>query len=500
MKTYVIQLEQHDDLISVRDKMSWAKSPRILLIWPPHKQANIRPLDMVLLKRHAASLGAKLGIASSFGKIRRSALDTGIPAFKTSVEAQSDIWTSLTPTLPGSKTKRRKIKRSDLRKERKYLSPVDPVWLKKSSARIWIFSAGVLAVLVFFVILLPSATIRISPISQPQKLTIPIAIDPEATAVNISGIVPAYALSTIVEGSGEISATGNISVPEARASGVVEFSNLTQSSVQIPEGTIVRTVSEPPVRFFITESGVVLAGVGETIELPVRAVEGGFAGNISPGSLQSIEGSLGLSLSVTNREPLTGGVDANKTTANDDDRERLLGQVEESLFGQAMNEIEKLMPSGGYLIANSLYTEPVSMVYNPPQGTPGATLSLNLKQKYRAYFIKSEDLASLGRLVLDSSTLEGYYPQDNTLMAVPVGSPAVDDNGEMTWELKAERVLLEELDPMEIISRVMGKTPIRAIENLSSIDMADQPEITLSPSWWLFMPSIPLRISVEMAQ
>ena len=70
----------------------------------------------------------------------------------------------------------------------------------------------------------------------------------------------------------------------------------------------------------------------------------------------------------------------------------------------------------------------------------------------------------------------------------------------MTWELNAERVLLEELDPMEIISRVMGKTPIRAIENLSSLDMADQPEITLSPSWWLFMPSIPLRISVEMAQ
>ena len=307
--------------------------------------------------------------------------------------------------------------------------------------------------LVFFVLLLPSATIRISPVSQPQKLTIPITIDPEAIAVNISGIVPAYALSTIVEGSGEISATGNISIPEARASGVVEFSNLTQSSVQIPEGTIIRTVSEPFVRFFITESGVVPAGVGETIELPVRAIEGGFAGNISPDSLQSIEGSLGLSLSVTNPEPLTGGVDANKTTANDDDRERLLEQVEESLFSQAMNEIEKIMPSGGYLIVNSLYSEPVSMVYDPPQGTPGATLSLNLKQKYQAYFIKSEDLDSLGRLVLDSSTPEGYFPQDNTLMTIPVGSPAVDDNGEMTWELSAERVVLEKLDQMDIISR-----------------------------------------------
>ena len=500
MKTYVIQLEQHDDLISVRDKMSWAKSPRILLIWPPHKPANLRPLDMVLLKRHAASLGAKLGIASHSGVIRRSAMDTGIPVFNTSIEAQSEIWTNQTANLPGRKTKRRQTKRSALRTEREQLSPVEPAWLRKASVRIWIFSAGVLAVLVFFIILLPSATIRISPVSQPQMLTIPITIDPEATAVNISGIVPAYALSTIVEGSGEISATGNISIPEARASGVVEFSNLTQSSVQIPEGTIIRTVSEPLNRFFITESGVMPAGVGETIELPVRAIEGGFAGNVSPDSLQSIEGSLGLSLSVTNPEPLTGGVDANKTTANDDDRERLLEQVEESLIGQAMNEIEKLMPSGGYLIVDSLYTEPVSMVYDPPQGTPGARLSLNLKQKYQAYFIKSEDLISLGRLVLDSSTPEGYIPQANTLMASPVGSPAVDDNGELTWELNAERVVLEELDPMEIISRVMGKTPFRAIENLSSIDMADKPEITLSPSWWLFLPSIPLRISVEMAQ
>jgi hypothetical protein len=500
MKTYVIQLEQHDDLISVRDKMSWAKSPRILLIWPPHKQANIRPLDMVLLKRHAASLGARLGIASSSGVIRRAAMDTGIPVFKTSVEAQSEIWMSLKTNLPGRKSKRRHIKRSDLRAERKYLSPGDPAWLRKSSVRIWIFSAGVLAVLVFFVLLLPSATIRISPASQPQKLRIPITIDPEATVVSISGIVPAYVLTTIVEGSGEISATGITSIPEARASGMVEFSNLTQSSVQIPEGTIIRTVSEPLVRFFITKPGVVPAGVGETIELPVRAIEGGFAGNVSPDSLQSIEGSLGLSLSVTNPEPLTGGIDANKTAANDDDRERLLEQVEESLFDQAMNEIEKLKPSGGYLIVNSFNTEPVSIVYDPPQGTPGATLSLNLKQKYQEYFIKSEDLASLGRLVLDSSLPEGYYPQDNTLMAVPVGSPAVDDNGEMTWELSAERVVLEELDPMEIISRVMGKTPIRAIENLSSLHMAERPQITLSPSWWFFMPSIPLRISVEMTK
>jgi hypothetical protein len=51
---------------------------------------------------------------------------------------------------------------------------------------------------------------------------------------------------------------------------------------------------------------------------------------------------------------------------------------------------------------------------------------------------------------------------------------------------------------MTIITKVLGKTPNSAIKNLSEIKMVGSPKINISPPWWLLMPSIPMRITVEM--
>ncbi len=352
----------------------------------------------------------------------------------------------------------------------------------------------------FFIILLPSATIYITPISQPQRISIPITVDPSATDVNISGIVPAYLISTTVAGKDTLLASGKLTVPEGRASGVVSFTNLTQSKVQIPEGTIIKTISDPFVRFFVTETGEVPEGVGEKIDLPVRALEGGFAGNLPEDSLQSIEGPLGLSLAVTNPDPTAGGVDAEKTSATDEDREKLYRRVEELLYIQAMDEIEAQVPTGGFLISDSLFAEAETIAFDPPPGEPGTILSLDLIQDYQAYYIKAEDLKKLGTLVLDASLPNGYSSLPNSLVAVPFGTPTVGNNGEINWGLSADRLMAEDIDEMSIITKVLGKTPDTANKFLSGIKLADSTEITLSPTWWLLMPSIPMRISIETVQ
>jgi hypothetical protein len=495
MKTYIIQLEQHDDLISVRDKMSWAKSPRILLVWPSRRKVNIRPLDLVLLKRHASALGSQLGIVSKSGEIRRSASDSEIPVFKTPAEAQKEIW-KIEPILRTEVRKR--IDPSDLRDMKEELKTSEPAGVKSPSARIWIFSAGVLAVLVFFIILLPSATIQITPITQPQNITIPIVVDPSATDVNISGIVPAYPISTTVEGKDELPATGKMTVPEGRASGVVRFTNLTQTKVLIPEGTIINIISDPSIRFSVTQAGEVPEGVGESIDIPVRALLEGYAGNLPADSLKLIEGSLGLYLSVTNPDPTTGGMDAEKTSPTDADRHKLYKQAEELLSVQAMAEIEAQVPPGGFLIADSLHAEKESIDFDPPLGEPGANLSLDLIQTYQAYYISAEDLIKLGTLVLDSTLPGGYSPLAGSMVATPSGTPTVGDGGEIAWELTAERLITKDIDDMTIITKVLGKTPNSAIKNLSEIKMVGSPKINISPPWWLLMPSIPMRITVEM--
>jgi len=52
VKTQIIQLEEHDDTISVKDKMDWSQTPRVLLVWPERGKVFRNRIDLVLLDRY----------------------------------------------------------------------------------------------------------------------------------------------------------------------------------------------------------------------------------------------------------------------------------------------------------------------------------------------------------------------------------------------------------------------------------------------------------------
>src|ERR1044071_5476084 len=92
MKTQIITLESHDDLISVRDRMSWAKTPRILLVWPKYEKVTLRQVDLKVLQRHALSLGAQLGLVTRTRRVREDAEALRIPVFESTGHAQRVAW------------------------------------------------------------------------------------------------------------------------------------------------------------------------------------------------------------------------------------------------------------------------------------------------------------------------------------------------------------------------------------------------------------------------
>src|SRR6266704_5060243 len=96
MKTQIITLESHDDLISVRDRLSWAKTPRILLVWPKYENVTLRQVDLKVLQRHAASLGAQLGLVTRTRRVRADAEALGIPVFESAGQAQKVAWPKVT--------------------------------------------------------------------------------------------------------------------------------------------------------------------------------------------------------------------------------------------------------------------------------------------------------------------------------------------------------------------------------------------------------------------
>src|ERR1044071_383921 len=117
MKTQIIMLESHDDLISVRDRMSWAKTPRILLVWPKYEKVTLRQVDLKILQRHALSLGAQLGLVTRTRRVREDAEALKIPVFASTGQAQRVAW---------PRPRRRKLfyhaPRKDLRDQREQLS------------------------------------------------------------------------------------------------------------------------------------------------------------------------------------------------------------------------------------------------------------------------------------------------------------------------------------------------------------------------------------------
>src|SRR5512134_1276650 len=165
MKTQIITLESHDDLISVRDRMSWAKTPRILLVWPKYEKVTLRQVDLKVLQRHAYSLGAQLGLVTRARRVRDDAEALRIPVFESTGQAQRVAW-------PKPRRRRWPVRppRKDLRLQRDQLSVGEGAWGSHPVVQMGAFTVGVFAVLALVALFLPRAQVTLHPQSQVQSI------------------------------------------------------------------------------------------------------------------------------------------------------------------------------------------------------------------------------------------------------------------------------------------------------------------------------------------
>ena len=493
MKTQIITLETHDDLISVRDRLSWAKTPRILLVWPKFEKVTLRQVDLKILHRHASTLGAQLGLVTRARQVRADAEALGIPVFESTGEAQRVAW----PKLRRRKWRRKKPEKHlrDRRREQVSNGQETETWRTNPATRIGAFAAGVLSVLAIVALFIPRAQVSLSFVTKTQSVELAVNASPEIESVFITGSVPAREKRIVVDGFQTITVTGEGAVPQSKARGTVEFRNLTQQAVTIPAGT---AVSANEVRFVTTEDGTVEAGVGKTVSLPIAAVDGGLAGNVEAETIQAIEGRLGLSLSVTNPEPTRGGRELSSVQASDQDRTRVKTLLTKNLEEAAREKFLEELNSGDLLFENTMEsTQILSEKYDPPPGGVGTKLTLSLQVEYTARYASASDLTELATLAMNASLPSGFIPASGAVTVKPLTNPFLDENGILHWNIHAEREIVQSFDAMYVTQLVQGlgiKNAQRSLdENLPS---ASAPEIQLSPSWWRWVPLLPFRIEV----
>ena len=495
VKTQVIKLDPHDDVTSVRDKMSWAKTSRILLVYPPRSRILRQTLDLRLLQRHAVALGGQLAIVVRPGGIRRTAQELGIPVFKSALIAQRKNWQALSSTEKPV----RRVPRADLRQLRAEVYQDEAPWRNLLGIRLLFFSLGVLAVLILLLLFLPAATVKLTPATQMQSLAISASASPKVARVNLTGSLPARLTFTVLKRSKTVPVSGLLIIPNVPAVGMVRFRNLTIGVAGIPSGTVVRTISSPPVRFGTTIDAVVAAGVGKTMDVPVQAIEAGSSGNLPVDTLVAIEGDLGTSLAVTNPGPITGGSDRSAPVQTAGDRSRLRAALVSEILEQCKTSLPKSIGQGDTYFPDTLAVGQVlSETYFPAQAQTGETLSLTLNLQCQAQYASAEDVNSLARLAMDATLPVGFEPVAAALTTLNSSTPLTDAGGITRWKVQAQRLVHARLNPLEATQLIQGRSPAKAGRRLAeSLQLAEAPKITLVPAWWPWLPIVPFRITVS---
>jgi hypothetical protein len=499
MKTQIITLAAHDDLISVRDRMSWAKAPRILLVWPAREQVALQPLDLRILQKHARELGAELGLVARGERILRDARAFGIPVFRSTVEAQREQWLSRgrhDPRRAGST----RVRLARLGEMRERARPTDRKQSSSPLMRMTAFTLAVFSVFAVASLFVPRATIVLTPESREQTLHLAADVgEASDDAMNQAGLHPRIA-TTRVSGTQSAPVLTRSEVATSKATGVAQFQNLSAGQLVVPAGTVVYSLTPALVRFDTLREVQMDGGANNIVDIPIEALLAGTDGNLPAKSIEGVEGSLSASVSVTNSDPTQGGTSAEKNVPSEGDREKLRAQLEQSLQTQAEAAIQATLEEGDVLLPTTISLQSIEReVWDPPAGQAANLLTLTIDATYEAQYLRGTDLRGLALIGLDSQNPPGFVPREATLrMQVnEISTPEAGQPAQLQLDL--QRMLIRRIDLIRANQLVRGETPSRARALLEqSFPLAAPAEIRLMPAWWPWMPLIPFRIEMQV--
>lgn len=480
--------------------MGWSQTGRVVLVWPARGRLLDRRLDLVLLLRHSQSLGAQVALVTNDPEVRFQARSLDISVYKSVRQAQKARWKR--PRRNSFNAHPEDEHWQDrLQNVQEILA--DPLHRKRSSRelpqplRIGLFALAVLAVLAIAAVLIPSAEISLSPTTKQQELTLTIQATDSIDKVNLSGVLPIRWANTIVEGRGSLQTTGSINVPTGYATGEIVFQNLTDQPVVIPEGTVVST-SDSSHRYITLQTSRVPAGAGKAVVAPIQAITPGSTDNLSVGRITAIEGDLGVSLTVYNSEPITGGSLSPSPAPAERDRLQLKEQLTATLIETALQEIRDSLGA-----EDSLLTEKPELVriisesYSPDDRQPASELDLILRLEFEAPYISAEDKDILANAILEANIPQGYSSIEGTMIVRQLTTPIFHQGKAGPWQIRLTQDIQNEPSIDQVVNLSLGRSPQNVekilMENLS---LTTPPQIETTPTWWPILPLIPIRIDV----
>jgi hypothetical protein len=496
MKTYIIRLLDFDSYATAREKLSWSRSQRTLLVWPDNHRTIIKKVELILLLRYSQALGTHLAVVSHDAEVVGNSRELGIAVFSTVREAQRKTW----KTDPKKGIFRNRYRHWVGKKfqlfQKTGISRKPYPGQSKSSLILCVL--GVTAFLTLMMIFIPSAEIQLDIQEEEQQLNISVWASPETRSPNISGGMPARQVSIIREGTESSQASGSMVLPLSSARGSIVILNLTDNPIEVPAGTVVMTLGDPPHRF-ITENGVSLTEKRDATEnVAIKAVNPGKGGNIEPGEIKAVEGPLGLLLRVENPDATTGGTDRYVKTPSNEDYQRLREKMMIDLMDTAVNGLLIDLQPGEKIIEGTVRLKKVlEEIVTPAVGQAGDLMTVTLRAEIDAWIFNENDLLLVATMAMNANLQDEFQPIDEP--KISSYSNIAIQNRQVGWDVLAVRNIRPRVNKRDLALAIIGRPPDEVRRRLvENIPLENPAEIIIKPSFWPFLPALPYQIQFDL--
>ena len=493
MKTNVIHLEVHDDVISIKDKMAWQSCQRMILVWPKQGRILHNELELVLLNREARSLGAELALVTHHPVIREWALDSNLPLFASISAAEKTVWK---PDARGSVAKKTPRGVQAIRDNRDKLPQQASSQPANSVITGLATILSIAALLALIVVILPQATVTYYPVTSAQSIEVRVKASEVFSGINPSGNIPEKAMFVEVSGEKSMPSSARVSIPTTKAAGKVIFTNLTNTAVTLPAGTLLLAGDETLVSFNLVDTVVVPFGADDSTVGQVEALVPGSDGNLAAESTWTLSGGMDVLVTVSNPDAFSGGAGVETPSPSDEDYAALERQLLADLMEQGLDSLKADLPADVELIEPRLVLDQILLsekVNKAGEPADEAVLRMNVRLKVFAY--QQSDLKAIADLVLASNQPAGFKPLDEQIYLNRVGDFRVDDFGQATWTVFASRVLVPDW-PMEQTAKVLAGMKVAEAKKVFSglFTQTSPAAIKVWFSTWPWMPFLSTNI------
>jgi hypothetical protein len=507
MNAQIVTLEPHDDYASVRDRLSFVKAERILLVLPKGSAALRRRLDLVLILREATRKEARLALITTDPAVIDQAALLNISTFPSVPAAQQGRWKRPQSGLLEKAALEAAPNRAELEELQEVASrlrPTSPAQIRQrrrsSTIAAIVLSATLLAA---SYILAPYARVQVFLARDQLTTTVKIIADPTIAIENVAtGHIPATLVSNIfVTRQGQTPTTGKTDVPATLASGTVILTNQTPDPVSVPVGTIVATLGARPARFR-TLKDVLLNGYGNA-EVTIAATNdsAGPVGNIEANLITQVEGSLNGKLAVRNALPTQGGTIRQQGIVTKADQERLLALVRDQIRTNALADIT-LTPTQFIAPGSIQIVEERTewTTFSNFVGDQSDTLILTLKVRIQALVIDETPARKVAYAGLARQLANRQIVVDSVQYQRGKVDP-VDEKGMSSFLLTASGDAVNGINAEALRSRLVGMN-VNDARNLLDreilLDPRRPPQIDVSPSFLGRLPLLGVRIDLEV--